>query len=74
MVGNKLEDPEYDRHSEDVFPAGADSVDDSISGMAHLPKVARVFDSLTRFKSLKRLEADAKITTPLKQQESEIMH
>jgi SWI/SNF-related matrix-associated actin-dependent regulator of chromatin subfamily A3 len=30
-------------------------------------RVAGVFNSLTRFKSLKRLEADIKITTPLRQ-------
>ncbi|PVH70649.1 hypothetical protein DL98DRAFT_577756 [Cadophora sp. DSE1049] len=64
---NKLDNPKDDSDSEDLLVAEEDIVVDSSSGMANLPRVARVFNSLTRFKILKRLEADAKITTPLKQ-------
>jgi SWI/SNF-related matrix-associated actin-dependent regulator of chromatin subfamily A3 len=49
-----------------LIPTGEPS-QDLIEGKAHQTKLDKVFSSLTRYKTLKRLKADIKITTPLLQ-------
>jgi SWI/SNF-related matrix-associated actin-dependent regulator of chromatin subfamily A3 len=51
--------------SETLMTSSGEPGESSTMGDALQTKLARVFNSLTRYKTLKRLEADIKITTPL---------
>ncbi|KAH9212709.1 SNF2 family N-terminal domain-containing protein [Leptodontidium sp. 2 PMI_412] len=71
---DKFDTSKDDDSEVDVLLPTEEEIDGSLnSSMRALPKIARVFNSLTRFKSLKRLEADAKITTPLNQHQEEAL-
>jgi len=53
------------KNSETSIADSADFNEDITMAEALQTKLAKVFGSLTRYKTLKRLEADIKITTPL---------
>lgn len=56
-----------DLEIEDVSPTDIIPEKDLSANLRFQRRVAGIFNSLTRYKSLKRLEADVKITTPLRQ-------